>query len=402
VATGLMVAGVHRSGTSIATRLAASLGLRLPPEHDLVKPNAGNPDGYWESQSLASLNDRLLLRWGHSWRRPPHAVTPELLAQLSECRDEAASTFRACFGDAAGWVWKDPRLAALLPFWDEVLGASPVLFPYREPQAVAHSIARRDGVTYAQGLALWERCTRLALTAMAGHRIAVSDYGRLLSDGTAWRNQLLDFCRDAGLEVAAAEESVESLMRPPGSSAEGWLSAAQAELHELVRGLEGFHVVLAIPDLPRESDWVSDALLTLGGTSAAEADAQRLDRELRDEQARALGHVRRLEGALREAQDRAMAQIGRLEAELRDAHAGAAAALADRDGMVAHRDALLAEARQTEQGLVAELEAARRDRDRLGAELERVTTSRGWQALERYRASRRAVERRLGRQRPAR
>lgn len=362
MAIGLVVAGVHRSGTSIATRLAASIGLRLPPEGDLMPGNEGNPDGYFESDSLADFNDRLLLRWGHSWRRPPAVIGPALLEQAADLRDPAASAFAGVFGDEPGWVWKDPRLAILLPFWEQVLGVNPVLFPYRAPQAVARSIAQRDGVTYMQGLAVWERCTRLALSALGGRRVAVNDYSRLLADPAGWREALVEFCRDAGLAVESSGEPVDGLMRTPGSSAEGWLSPQQAALAELVAGLEGFHASMPVVSLPPESDWVDDALLSLAGPPV-------LQRE-----------VQRLEGALKDEQQRAVEQIRRLEAEL-------TAARSDAQVEVHRREEHIAE-------LGAQLGALRGERDGLSRELREITTSRGWRAVLRLRAAYHAVARR--------
>jgi hypothetical protein len=387
VGTGLLVAGVHRSGTSIAARLAASLGLRLPPSDDLVRANAGNPDGYWESRSLAELNDRVLLRWGHSWRYPPGAVAPAMLVEAADVVPTAAAQFEACFGTADGWVWKDPRLAVLLPFWDGVIGSGhPVLFPHREPQGVARSIARRDGVTYAQGLAVWERCTRLALSGMAGHRVFVTDYARLLADPVGWRGELAGFCRATGVPLPGSAEPVADLVHAPASSPEGWLSPEQASLHALVRELTGVHEPLGPVALGAESPWVEDALQSLAGTPAAEAEVQRLDRELREEQERSLGHVRRLEADLEREQARTVSEVRRLEAELGAAHAAASAALAERGTEI--------------EALHSALLAAHAERDRLAAQLEAITSSRGWHAVERYRAVHHAVGRRMGRGRP--
>ena len=362
MATGLVVAGVHRSGTSIATRLAASIGLRLPPEGDLMPGNEGNPDGYWESDSLADFNDRLLLRWGHSWRRPPAAITPALLEQVADAREPAAAAFAAVFGAEPGWVWKDPRLAILLPFWEQVLGVNPVLFPYRAPQAVARSIAHRDGVTYMQGLAVWERCTRLALSALAGRRVAMTDYGRLLADPGGWRDALVEFCRDAGLAVEPGTESVDELMRTPGSSPDGWLSPQQAALAGLVQGLEGFHASLPAAELPPESEWVDDALVSLAGPPVLQREVQRLEGALHDEQERALEQIRRLEGELTAARSDAQVEVDRREAHIAE--------------------------------LGAQLGALRGECDGLSRELRDITTSRGWRAVLRLRAAYHAVARR--------
>src|SRR5262249_54132540 len=155
---------------------------RLPRAPDLLPGNASNPDGHWESASLAEVNDRLLARIDSTWWTPPAVVTPELLARLAPLRADAADTFEDVFGMSDGWLWKDPRLTATLPFWAELIDAGRVLYPYRQPQAVAQSIAARDGLSYREGLAIWERHTRLSLTACANRSVAISSFERLASD----------------------------------------------------------------------------------------------------------------------------------------------------------------------------------------------------------------------------
>ena len=62
---GILVLGMHRSGTSIVTNilnvLGAELGSRLmPPAHD-------NPDGFREHLDVVHVHDELLAALGHAW-----------------------------------------------------------------------------------------------------------------------------------------------------------------------------------------------------------------------------------------------------------------------------------------------------------------------------------------------
>src|SRR4030095_1407423 len=61
----LLVLGMHRSGTSALTNLLVHLG--AAPPKTLMGPNQNNPLGFWESQSLCALHDRLLNAAGSSW-----------------------------------------------------------------------------------------------------------------------------------------------------------------------------------------------------------------------------------------------------------------------------------------------------------------------------------------------
>ena len=81
---GVFVLGMHRSGTSVATRLINLLGVPAPIEEDLLPPDRGNPTGYWESSSLVAYNDRLLEvlgsemtcpeAFGPGWERDPRPI----------------------------------------------------------------------------------------------------------------------------------------------------------------------------------------------------------------------------------------------------------------------------------------------------------------------------------------
>jgi len=260
MAPGLLVVGAGRTGTSVAARLASRIGLRLPHGSDLMPATAANPQGYWESLSLAKFNDRLLNRWSSSWWQPPLSVTETMVADLEDLRDEAERKFVASFGHEPGWVWKDPRLTVLLPFWERVLGRHAALLPYRQPQAVARSIAFRDDLAYEQGLAIWERHTRLVLTSLAGRRVAVTSYERLRDDPLRWQTDLLGFCRAAGLPVSEPSDAARDEVTEPRSPSNGALSTQQQALQDLLLGCEGFHAEFPSLDLPEETPGVDDVL----------------------------------------------------------------------------------------------------------------------------------------------
>src|SRR3954447_18430199 len=63
---GTLVLGMHRSGTSAATRVINLLGAHLCRADDLLPDLRGNPRGHWESSTLVDVNDRLLDDMGRS------------------------------------------------------------------------------------------------------------------------------------------------------------------------------------------------------------------------------------------------------------------------------------------------------------------------------------------------
>ncbi len=158
--TAILIAGMHRSGTSALTRTLGHLGATLP--RTLLPPGPGNESGHWESQAIISLNDQLLQAFGSHWadwraidksQRP----TPEMKA----FHQRAMEVLLEEFGDLGLWVIKDPRLCRLLPFWTDALQqvgiASAMVVPVRNPVDVAGSLSDRDGFRTGLGHLLWLR-----------------------------------------------------------------------------------------------------------------------------------------------------------------------------------------------------------------------------------------------------
>ena len=62
----ILVAGMHRSGTSALTKTLSILGADLP--RNLMPPMKGNNDkGFWESKDLEGIHDSLLESAGSMW-----------------------------------------------------------------------------------------------------------------------------------------------------------------------------------------------------------------------------------------------------------------------------------------------------------------------------------------------
>ena len=157
--TGILVIGMHRSGTSAITRTLSLMGGTLPSR--LLEPSASeNPAGFWESADIVASHDRFLATVGSRWDDPlplPDSAFKTLAA--NHCHDELINLLHRDFDDAACFVIKDPRLCRLLPLWRSVLesfGARPAaVLPVRDPLAVALSLHRRNGFPREKSLALW-------------------------------------------------------------------------------------------------------------------------------------------------------------------------------------------------------------------------------------------------------
>ncbi len=155
------VVGMHRSGTSLVTRILNLLGVGLGPDDLLMPPDdRANPTGYWENEAVVRLNDRILNLLGGSWDNPPPlAAGWESDPALDPLRAEASSVTATIATGSALTAFKDPRASLLLPFWASVTPVAGSIVMVRHPFHVAASLGVRDGMHPEDAARLWTRYT---------------------------------------------------------------------------------------------------------------------------------------------------------------------------------------------------------------------------------------------------
>ena len=196
----IMVAGMHRSGTSVSTRMLNLFGCDLSKL--LIPANNSNPKGHWESKNIVYLNEEILAAAGSSWDDWTN-FDPRWRDSLLQSRflERAQIILKEDFGNSHLFVFKDPRICRLLPFWIKAVqdfGAVPfVVLPIRNPLDVAVSLEKRDGIHPWFGHLMWLRNTLDAEQGSRGLRRAWLSYNELLSQPYAVMNTLGN---DLGIE----------------------------------------------------------------------------------------------------------------------------------------------------------------------------------------------------------
>ena len=205
----VLVLGMHRSGTSALTGALGRLGVGLPAPGDLVTGRYDNPVHY-ESGALTDLDDAVLGALGGSWSAPPAMPAGwERSSPVLAVTTGAAAAARRAFPGDGPVAWKDPRLCLLLPLWRGLLPAPVVtVLLWREPTAVARSLRARQGFPLSLGLALWERYTREALCALAGHEAYVLRYEDLVGDPVATVAGVAHWLADGRAPVVADDAAL--------------------------------------------------------------------------------------------------------------------------------------------------------------------------------------------------
>jgi hypothetical protein len=216
-ALGLLVLGMHRSGTSAVAGLLAAAGFAAGAGDDLMGPSPDNPTGFFERKSVVAINDRVLERAGGTWDHPPareslDAVREEFLPELHALVDRLVDG-----ADGSPLVVKDPRVSLLLSMWLPV--TRPALHPLlvvRNPLETARSLARRNAIPLPVGLALWELYSSALLAGLHGSHISAVRFEDLIDSPTC-RDQLLADARHAiqpGLaDKVVKEEQVSTIER---------------------------------------------------------------------------------------------------------------------------------------------------------------------------------------------
>ena len=193
---GVLVLGMHRSGTSALTRALGLLGLETGRRGDLMDAAPSNRSGHWEINALTECNDDLLRAAGGRWSGPP-ADLSGLTAAAAGAPGGDARTLVSDLLPARPWTWKDPRLCLTLPFWHLVLGARPpAVVCLRNPLEIAASLERRNGFAPAYGMALWERYVRSLWSHLEGRPALVVDYDAVLARPTEVVDALAAFVAD--------------------------------------------------------------------------------------------------------------------------------------------------------------------------------------------------------------
>jgi hypothetical protein len=159
----LIVAGMHRSGTSIVTRLLERAGMFaggswLDENHESI---------HFSRANRAMCGEGPYLLYDYGWTAPK---SDDFIAARRGYAERAARDSAPFFADRRDeplWGWKDPRNSLTLPVWLSIYPRAQVLHVVRDGRAVALSLAERDSLDLSFGMALWAHYVTRADRSMA-------------------------------------------------------------------------------------------------------------------------------------------------------------------------------------------------------------------------------------------
>jgi hypothetical protein len=247
----IIVTGIYRSGTSLTAELVHRWGAYVGREDDLFQDEYG----YLEHLALQKLNDEL----SNNNSYVPTPVDKMLeKAQDPTLRERAIQILDAMDKETVqnngiAWVWKDPRLPLVIPFWANVWEDVIYVIPVRHPVETIMSGASMDGldpesVPLSAGFAYWQFCMLNILTFTENsHRKFFIAYDQLLQDPEQECTRLCQFLdMQSGISSQDADQRIYSMtsqiatdqrhFQHPGSLAEiETTTKEQRSLYNLLR-----------------------------------------------------------------------------------------------------------------------------------------------------------------------
>lgn len=259
--SGVMVVGMHRSGTSAVTRVVNLLGVPLGRADDIYSAK-DNPSGHWESRQLCAVDHMILHVFGgfdmamppmpRSWLQSRRAVYLQRVMR---------ATFDNVY-QGERWLWKDPRICLTLPLWRQVLDDFCVVFVVRDAGPVARSLSRREGGRYPllYCYALWDDYNRRAVAALSGLPVVIVGFDSMLEDPLHQVKLLSEGLSSVGVQLnGEIDTAAASLHRPAGAARPAGPVLGQRLATALKSG-PAVSQVFRPPPLPAQPPWVRPTL----------------------------------------------------------------------------------------------------------------------------------------------
>lgn len=204
LAPALVIAGMHRSGTSLAASLVASAGVHVGDR--LMGPERGNLKGHFEDLDFYELHLQALAANSLGWDGFTCEPSIQIPPAVHDAFDALVARRRAL---GRPWGWKDPRTTLFLDAWLEKLPEARFLFLVRSPWEVADSLFRRGDAAFAMNPQLavdvWVAYNRRIHAFLRAHRgrCLLVEASRAAHDPAG---MIAEVGRLVGIELAAPQD----------------------------------------------------------------------------------------------------------------------------------------------------------------------------------------------------
>ncbi|MBW4581620.1 MAG: sulfotransferase [Tildeniella nuda ZEHNDER 1965/U140] len=183
----LLIAGMHRSGTSLTASLLQSAGVDVG-QH-LLEGNTGNLKGHFENLDFLNFHQDVLRSTGiceAGWTLKKSINVPEYYIDAAKLLVSKNASL------TQPWAWKDPRTTLFLNFWGNLIPEAKFIFIYRSPWEVVDSLYRRGDEVFSHNpqfaLDLWTNYNQVVLDFYSSFsdRCFLIHLNQITSDPTAF------------------------------------------------------------------------------------------------------------------------------------------------------------------------------------------------------------------------
>jgi hypothetical protein len=208
---------MHRSGTSMLTRLLNISGVYLGENHELVGAAESNIKGHWENKKIKDINDEILNILGGASYNPPNLPQKWYLNKdLDSITIKAQQYLNNAFSKKAVWGWKDPRTCLTFPFWENILETEEIkiVIIIRNSLAVAQSLKKRGNNPIEYGLWLWSKYWTKIIQNTKNHSTLFITYEDLLNDWRQEMTRIFEFLDSDKLTLDDKEDQIKNFIDP--------------------------------------------------------------------------------------------------------------------------------------------------------------------------------------------
>jgi hypothetical protein len=204
---------MHRSGTSLCAHLLSGLGIDMTAA---TGPRPDNAKGHWERAEIVTYHDRILKLLNRAWGSPTHTLSLPAgwwaEPRVRAVRNEMISWLRQQLAERVNFGFKDPRVALMLPVWNEIvaeLEVEPVfIYCVRAPAQAARSLASRDNMETSDAEYRWVVYNMRAIAGFGSRPVCIIPYeGWFESRDTT----LVRLLRHVALQWTADDPEVQTL-----------------------------------------------------------------------------------------------------------------------------------------------------------------------------------------------
>jgi hypothetical protein len=207
---GVIILGMHRSGTSVMGGLMNKMGLNTGGP--LIGPAEDNKKGFFERLDVVLQNDEFMKKQGVHYAY--HTFKYDALLGLKVALSDMGGGDSFKEGKRAldflnnpnnyPWMLKDPRLCITFRTWLPLLNFVPaIIFAYRHPLDVAVSMHKREFEQFkiSKVLKLWYVYNRRAIEQSVDLCRVVSSHRLMMTQPVTELDRIYRELRECGLDV---------------------------------------------------------------------------------------------------------------------------------------------------------------------------------------------------------